>query len=120
MQVVKCPRCAADNSVRREGCFNCGTDLRAPSAPAGKSPETAWPAPRENVEVDWIPGFAHTGWPYIIGMLSGGLAIPFGVALLCSRRPGRRELGGKLLVGLGIIIAAWLALLYAGIVMVHS
>lgn len=33
MRMMKCPKCGADNSVRREGCFNCGTLLGAAEPP---------------------------------------------------------------------------------------
>ena len=28
MEMTKCPKCGADNSVRRDACFNCGTLIR--------------------------------------------------------------------------------------------
>ncbi len=38
IEMMKCPRCGADNSVKREGCFNCGTLLRPENAVRGKAP----------------------------------------------------------------------------------
>ncbi len=35
MQMMKCPVCAAPNSVKRTSCFQCQADLHAQAVPAG-------------------------------------------------------------------------------------
>lgn len=95
MQMVKCPKCGADNSARREGCFNCGSLL----APVSKEPEPqsypGLPAPAVSQPAP-IPGGA-----ILIGVLAGILSVPFAIAFAVSSDEGRRAYGTGLFIGFG-------------------
>ncbi len=119
MEMMKCPSCGADNSIRREGCFNCGALLRsgaegnAPSVtqsvPGAELPSGVTRARVGTVNVAAIAGLGAFGAFYGIG--AGGLMIGIGL-LLCFTVIGM-IVGLPLIIG-GIIVAVaagpWVAL----------
>lgn len=44
MEMMSCPKCRADNSIRRDACYNCGTVLRPEDTELAGIPETTPPA----------------------------------------------------------------------------
>jgi hypothetical protein len=47
IEMMRCPKCRADNSTKREACYNCGTVLGVPApSPASDHPGAGGPADR--------------------------------------------------------------------------
>jgi hypothetical protein len=59
VQMTKCPKCGADNSVRREACFNCGTLLRAEEAENYSAPPAA---PTVSPKTNFVENTSGQGW----------------------------------------------------------
>jgi hypothetical protein len=98
MKMEPCPKCGAPNSVKREGCFNCGTALVG-----DVPPEVVTEAlPADRVPLSSI----------LIGVFAGILALPFGLAFLASRFKHRRIYGKGLCIGFGIQAAVGIALVW--------
>lgn len=118
MQMMKCPKCGAENSIKREGCFNCGSLLLPPATV--DSPEVDLSAGGRArpvyVAVPHGEGFVmvearipqSSVW---IGILAGIVCVPFALAFLASDLPARRAYGRGLLIGFGIAAATALAII---------
>ena len=117
MEMSACPHCGAENSVRREACYNCGgllSQAAGPVAGVGPAPAPGVPmapapvAPQERIPI----------WSVVVGAIVLWCAAPFGLALLASTNRNWRLCGVGLLIGLGVGITAWFCLLFLiGLVM---
>ncbi len=104
MQMAKCPKCGADNSVKREGCFNCGTALRSDASPAeefvSKDPNpVVYPGLQSGPAPVPVP---RTNFPYLsvlIGFVFGLISALIGLVLLFSPDPRLKTWGRGMLFG---------------------
>jgi hypothetical protein len=125
MRMMKCPKCGAENSVRREGCFNCGGLLQVLAAPVPQpsQPEHApgaHAAAASQDDVVWYGiGFAAAAWVIWgpIGIVSSTLILPavaignaaglFGQRALEQAFPERNTTYLRIILGVISALLAW-------------